>query len=340
MFSMKKKALETVNHKYLVPLAPKAAWDGWFAIVIFPGDAPLRWLKAHFYNRAYTPGWYPLSLLEAIGESTEVLITWGSRHEVEVHQHRFEGNTVSAESSPLSIAFEDSFLLEGTAPHYRMSFSLPGSEVSARFEFETGWPIWWSRFGRLLQYVGQHSKAFAELVTDEGTFGLEGLGVMEHVAGTAVPFDFTRAAPINFHWDVLAFEESTSPFDSAAGLSVGVEGKNVMPLRAGLRLPDHEPWRMRGLWVRYLETTVGRDLNDEEIMVPLRWQGKMRNLKGTFTYEATAATPAAGILPGGAMLGFDFTGRWVGRGSHARLFSGTGFTEYGDFSGRLAAGAR
>lgn len=99
-----------------MPLAPKAAWDGWFAIVIFPGDAPMRWLKAHFYNRAYTPGWYPLSLLEAIGESTEVLITWGSRHEVEVHQHRFEGNTVSAESSPLSIAFEDSFLLEGTAP--------------------------------------------------------------------------------------------------------------------------------------------------------------------------------------------------------------------------------
>lgn len=64
---MKKKALEAVDPKYLVPLAPKAAWDGWFAIVIFPGDAPLRWLKAHFYNCAYTPGWYPLSLLEAIG---------------------------------------------------------------------------------------------------------------------------------------------------------------------------------------------------------------------------------------------------------------------------------
>jgi hypothetical protein len=163
---------------------------------------------------------------------------------------------------------------------------------------------------------------------------------MEHVAGTAVPFDFPRFLPINFHWDVLAFEDADSPFDSAAGLSVGMRGKNVLPLKAGARLPGHEPAGMRGLWVKYVETTIAPDSSGRDIMVPLRWEGVMRSLEGTFSYEATAATPAAGILPGGAMLGFDFIGRWVAAGTRARLLRGTGFTEYGDFSGRLAARAR
>jgi hypothetical protein len=336
---MTKAALE-VDPGYLVPLAPRSAWDGWFAIAIFPGNSPLRWLKAHFYNRVCTPGWYPLSLLEAIGERTEMLVTWASAHEVEVHQHFFEGNSVGSQLEPLRVEFEDSFLLEGTAPHYRMSFTLPGSEVSARFEFETGWPIWWAKFGRLLRYVGQHSRASVELVTDDGTFGLEGLGVMEHVAGTAVPFDFPRFVPLNFHWDVLAFDPGASPFDSAAGLSVGFQGKNFIALRAGLQLPGDAPSAMRGLWVKYLETAVETDADGRDFGVPLRWEGMMRNQKGTFRYEATAATPPAGILPGGAMLGFDFVGRWVAGGSKARLLTGTGFSEYGDFSGRLAATTR
>lgn len=70
-------------------------------------------------------------------------------------------------------------------------------------------------------------------------------------------------------------------------------------------------------------------------MTPLRWEGTLRSRDGIFRYRASAATPVAGNIPGGGMLGFDFEGDWRRPGYASSRWQGTGFTEYGDFSGRL-----
>lgn len=325
----------SINPKYLVPLAPRAAWDGWFAISIFPEGSPVRWLKAHLYSRSCREGMYPFSLVEGIGDTSEVCIMWATADDVQIRQSSLPEGRQSGTISPLLVDYDENFTLQGEWPDYRMMFSLPGGQATAHFDFEAGWPIWWSKFGRMLQYIGQHSQVKVSFSEEGTSLDLDGFGVIEHVAGYKAPVDVTKVVPMHFHWDVLVFENSGSPTDSAAGLSFGARGTTLVPLKARARLPHAEPRRMRGLWVRYLKAERGKDPQGNDIMIPLKWEGVMRSLQGTFRYVARAATPVATVIPGGGMMGFDFEGRWVSKGTRPEILRGYGFNEYGDFSSGL-----
>jgi hypothetical protein len=267
-----------------------------------------------------------------------MLVAWADADRVEVLQPELEPGMPEADLAPLRVERKGRFRLAGAAPRYSMDFSLPGEErVEARFAFENGWPIWWSRWGRLLSYAGQHASVRAELSGVESEEGMNGLGVMEHVYGISLPFNFTRVLPFHYHWDVLAFHSPESPTDSAAGLSIGRGGETLLQLRSAAQLPGRSVEAMQGLRVRYLETDVLRDGNGNAKMVPVRWEGVLRSPGGLFRYEAQAATPPAGIIPGGGMLGFYFAGTWTSARGGREQWEGTGFCEYGDFSGTLAA---
>jgi len=332
-----------VEPQHLVPHAPRAAWDGWFAIAILPRGCDVRWIKAHFYHSACRQGSTPFAAVEGFGGKTEAMVCWGGPAGVSVFRKELGDDAApSGTRFPLRVECPGLFRLDGASPRYEMRFSLPGEPVRARFEFEVGWPIWWSRWGRLLTYAGQHASVRTALVRrgageDEVR---EGLGVMEHVSGAALPFDFTRRLPFHYHWDVLAFHTPGSPADAAAGLSFGRGGETWIALRAAARLPGRAPEPMQGLRVRYLQTSLVQDEQGREVMVPLRWEGSMRSASGRFRYEAVSATPLATILPGGGMIGFDFQGEWTSAASGPRSWEGTGFCEIGDFSGGLAARAR
>lgn len=322
------------NDKYFLPYRPTSGWDAWFAIAVFPSHSPARWCKAHFYRRwsDAPPASYPLSLLEGMGERSEVMIATATSESVKV---TFEPATELAPAVcplPLAISFEDQFSLKAGEAGYAASFAAPGTERSLEFSLEAGWPVYWSRFGRHLQYVGVHSAA--SVGVEKAT--LSGLGVVEHVTGLSAPFDFRRVLPVSFHWDVLAFDRALTHTDSAAGLSIGFGGNTAIPLKAAARVPGDDPRTMRGLYVKYLEAETRRDESGRQHVVPLKWEGMIRSSRGTLRYLATAATPAAFVLPGGGMMGFDFEARWTGRGSNRKTLGGTGFTEYGGFTSRLA----
>lgn len=328
---------KVVGPRHLIPWTPRTSWDGWFAIAIFPAGSEIRWLKAHFYYWARGKGRYPLAAVEGFGDSSEMMIAWATAESVEVLSSGVGGEAVESSESPLWVRMDDLFLLEGAAPRYGAKYSLPDARAEATFSFEAGWPLWWSRFGRLLTYAGQHSSVAVDLECERLESHLEGFGVLEHVTGASVPFDFTRSLGLGYHWDVLAFHTPGSPFDSAAGLSIIRRGKTVVRLKAAASLPGGRPEAMYGLSVRYLEQGRGAGSGGEKIAVPLRWEGVMRNRAGTFSYTATATTPVAAVIPGGGMLGFEFDGEWVSRAAPVERFSGTGFTEYGDFSGRRSS---
>jgi len=331
-----------VEPKHLVPWVPRASWDGWFGIGIFPPGAPLRWVKAHFFHRACAPGKHPLAAVEGLDAESELALVWATPDEVVQLRGETGSERPVSSPSPFRVSMEDRFLLEGAAPRYSLAVKLAEHQAEARFAFETGWPIWWSRWGRLLAYAGQHAAAHLSLTHLGREQSLQGFGVLEHVCGISLPFDFTRRLPLHYHWDVLAFHTPGSPFDSAAGLSLGRQGQTLFPLRAAARLPGRSAEAMQGLVVRYLETSRTEGPAGEARMLPLRWEGTLRSRAGTFRYWAAAATPVVGNIPGGGMLGFDFEGEWSRPGSGTRRWQGTGFTEYGDFSGRLVnlAGAR
>jgi len=330
-------AARPVAPRHLVPYAPRrSSWDGWFAIAVFPREAPVRWMKAHFYHCTCRPGRTPFAAVEGFRDRGEIMLAWAGGGRVEVRRRDLDPGVPEAETAPLRVERAGRFRLAGEAPRYAMDFSIPEEKARVRFDFEAGWPIWWSRWGGLLQYAGQHAAVRVEGTGAPPGPAPGGLGVMEHVCGASLPFDFTRALPFHYHWDVLAFHTPGSPTDSAAGLSIGRGGETLLELRAAARLPGRQAEAVRGLRVRYLETEVRQDRRGADFLVPVRWQGELRWPDGRFRYEARAATPLAGVIPAGGMLGFDFSGAWSAPGGGRREWEGTGFCEYGDFSGTLA----
>lgn len=334
---LQKDVTKVVRPEHLVPWVPRASWDGWFAIAIFPPASPVRWLKAHLFHRACRPGWHPLAAVEALDENSETLVTWATTDSFEVYQEELESPDIRWSAFPLEVMLEGRFLLRGRTPSYTMTFNLPDAATEARFSFEAGWPIWWSRWGRLLTYAGQHSTVRVELSCHGAQREMEGFGVMEHVCGISLPFDFTRFLPFHYHWDVLAFHQESAPHSSAAGLSIGRMGETLLKLRSVASLPGHPREAASGLTVRLLETGRGRGSDGTDFLVPRRWEGTVRGRGSEFTYEAHASTPVADIIPGGGMLGFDFQGEWHSPGIGIESWGGTGFTEYGDFSGELVS---
>jgi len=299
-----------------------------------PVHGTLRWVKAHFFQHAGRQGWQPLSAVEGL-EGSSALITWGTDGSVEILERKIDTETPRVSLAPLNLKIGERFLLKGSAPLYDMSFDMSEENARAGFRFECGWPIWWSRWGRIFRYAGQHSDLKVEIIHGDARFELEGLGVMEHVCGISLPFRFTRYTPFHYHWDVLRFDEPGSPYDSAAGLSIGMGGDTVIRLRAAAKLPGREPEALSGLTVSYVEVYRGRDVFGNDTLSPVRWKGVLRGGDWVMEYEASATTPVAGVIPSGGMLGFEFESECRFTDGRIMDYSGTGFTEYGDFSGKL-----
>lgn len=328
-----KTSVERLNPIHLASWMPKSSWDGWFGIAVFPPTSPLRWLKAHFFHRHCAPGKHPLASFEGMDRTSEALIVWATTESITVHKQDLEIGLLQSSPVPLKVEFPGHFSFKGEAPDYWMEIRIPDDQVSIRFEFRAGWPIWWSRWGRFLHYIGQHSSVSVELVEKSQCRRLEGLGVVEHVCGMSTPFVTNKITPIHWHWDVLSF--GTSPLDSGAGLSLGIRGRTFLPLRAAARIPGHEVMDMRGLRVRYNELAMVEGPERRPVVVSVRWEGLMKSREGVLHYRATAKTPTAFLIPDGGMLGFDLEGEWRGTGGSVVSLTGSGFTEYADFSGYL-----
>jgi hypothetical protein len=326
--------------RHWAPWAPRSSWDGWFAIGIFPANSRVRWVKAHFFRRACGATRHPLASVEGMDASSEMLLVHATTDGQTAYRRAVDPDALAASHAPFQVALPGRFRFAGEPPRFTMDFALPEDGATARFAFEGGWPIWWARAGRFLHYVGRHAAARVELADATGARSLAGLGVMEHVCGASTGRDVTERLPLHFHWDVLAFHTPGSPLDSAAGLALMRRGKTCARARAAGRLPGYGAMTMKGLAVRYLAVTSALGPDGTRLPVPDRWEGVLRHRHGVLRYEATRSTPLAPLVPGGGMLGFDFTGEWKPAGSAAKTWTGTGFTEVGDFAGQLIALAK
>jgi len=335
-FPVRKANVEkTAMPNDLVPWSPRAGWDGFFAIAILDDPSAPKWVKAHLFLRSCPEGRFPFSMIEGL-ERSEIMIACGYRDRVEIFRHGIDSSMLEWQSDPLWVELPDRFVFSGKAPEYGMSFLCGEKKVEAHFHFEADWPIWWSDWGKRLHYIGQHGSVTVDLHNNGGRSEASGLGVIEHVCGGASRFNFTKALPIHYHWDVLKIDGKDEPISSAAGLSIGVGGKTRIRLRAGMRIFGGKPVPADGLRIEYLDLSVG----ESQIAIADRWEGLMKSREGNLRYEARRTTPVAELIPGGGMMGFDFTGVFKTRGAPAVPVSGSGFSEYGDFSGALLGLAR
>ena len=260
---------------------------------------------------------------------------WGSEKEAGARHRNVQPDEFQASQSPLSIRYANHFLLEGSSPHYEMRFDLPEEGASAYFTIQAGWPLWMARAGRALHYLGYHSGMEVMLKKEGDEIPLKGTGTFEHVCGVSLPFDFRNLLGVHWHWDVLAFHTPGSPSDSAMGLSIGRGGKTIWRKQAEARIPGFGTAKMKGLDVHYLKMETAHDPMGREVSVPLSWEGSMKGRQGTLNYIAKRATPMMPMVQGGGFLGFDFDASWTPKEGDPQSLTGTGFSEYGDFSGSL-----
>lgn len=312
---------------------PRSSWDGWFAIAIFPQGCELLWLKAHMFMRSCGEKMHPVASFEGMDRHSELMISYAGAHDLHVETAKIDTRRLTSSENPLTVELDDIFKFEGTEGNYQMHFKMPGTGTVARFDFISGWPLWWSKWGSLLHYIGQHSQVSASIQGKDINTGLKGFGVVEHVCGFSLPFDITRLLPIHYHWDVLAFHTPDVSFDSAAGLFLGYKSKAFIGLRAAAKFPDKSVTAMKGLHVKYLEVADEDDGKGQKISIPLKWQGKMESEEGVFNYIAKSSTPLAKIIPDGGMQGFIFEGEMKPKAGASIIFTGTGFSEYGNFAG-------
>ncbi len=317
----------------LVSFKPRSSWDGWFAIAIFPLGSDLLWLKAHMFMRSCGKKMHPVASFEGMDRHSELMISYAGAEDLHVETRQIDTGRLTSSENPLNVELEDIFKFEGTEGKYQMHFKMPGTGTVARFDFISGWPLWWSKWGSLLHYIGQHCQVRASVQGKDINTGLKGFGVVEHVCGFSLPFDITKVLPVNYHWDVLAFHTPDAPFDSAAGLFLGYKSKAFIGLRAAVKFPERPATAMKGLHVEYLETAEEVDGKGKIISRPLKWQGKMESEEGIFNYIAKSSTPLAKIIPGGGMQGFIFEGEMKLKSGGSGILTGTGFSEYGNFAG-------
>lgn len=309
----------------------RPAWQAWFGIVIFGPGSPLRWAKVHFFKWNGGRG-FPLAAVEGFTGSTEAMVALGRPDHVEVV--RSFSNSGRLEITPSRISQGDIFSLK--RPDGRkceMELLLEEGNAQASLCFEPGWPIRWARFGSILTYTGFHSLVTASLSLDGELIESDGFGILEHVTGAKLPFDFTRVLPASFHWDVVVFPGDS--LESSAMLSLGLGMRKLKKFKGRAMLPGGRPSSMARGSVDYLETRGEQGPHGEPYAFPTVWRSGFRAGGQQFSFTAGANTPPAPVIPGGAMMGFDFEGE-VEKDGRARPVSGWGFTEYGDFSGRLA----
>lgn len=306
-----------------LPRVPRAKWDGWFFIGIFPDG----FVKFQIYHAAFSKKAFSLASAEGMQES-EALFMLGGKQQPFVHRAPFGSKELTVSDDPFCVSVEG-FNLKHSG------VKIETQEVSCAFNFTPAYRLPWLSLKNFLTYAGCHGAAEGQIVIHGNKCDVRGLGILEHAYGWA-----SRLNPRSFvkglwHWDVVSFagNKHAGLEDAVAGLFISPIRSMGLPLRGFGKFPSEPPEKLNGLSVKYLESSVSQKT---KLAYPMRWQGTMKGSSGTFTYEASALAEPIGGIPDGGFMGFRYEGTYRKKDGRTFASSGTGFTEYASPGGAFA----
>ncbi len=301
-----------------LPQIPRAKWDGWFVIGIFPPDSELSFLKIQIYHAKIHKNEHSLASVEGMQDSEAVFMV-GTKKRNFVHRVRFSSNDFASTHDPFSVTASDFKITPGTA-------EVKSKDISCELGFSMNYRLPWVGLSKVLTYTGYHGCMDAEISLDGKKIKANGLGILEHAFGWALKWVNPRAFLRGFwHWNVLSFYENDGAQleDGVAALSLSPFGGKNIPLRGFGKFPRENAKILSGLIVDYLETEKG-----DGYLFPKRWHGTVKCKDATLTYEARAATEPISGIPGGGFMGFQYEGEYKKRGGASIALTGSGFTEF------------
>lgn len=307
---------------------PEFSWDLRTIILLFPPEAPLRFMNLNLL----------LGLTGAPFDRTERLGDIDPEDAFDL-QFCLEGRARSATykryhsiSRELNYRPEGvEFLLgemlrfEGSWPTYRIQFRQPEAELTLQLHFDSLQDFhWWVKAPRLYCHYTSFGRCRVDWEWGSEAGALEVAGLHDHGWGKNIlPLRFPLSV---FRYEVLRIPVSTRGEDGL-GISLWTEGPFGMALKkAGLlrRAPERRRIATR-YECRVLEWEIFENFAGTPCRVPRRWLGCHSGSGVEFEYEAQRSTEPRAVLGNGFLCSFDYRGVW--RGQADDDLEGEGYAE-------------
>ena len=307
---------------------PEFPWDLRTVILLFPPDAPLRFLNLNLllgltgvpFDRTWR-----LGDLDPEDAFDLQLCLEGRRRHATYKRYHSIARELSYRPGAVEFRLGDRLRFEGAWPAYRIEYRQPDAELSLSLHFDSWRDFhWWARAPRF--YC--HYTSFGTCRT-EWQWGTEG-GVLEvpalHDHGWGRNLLPLRVPLEVFRYEVLRVPSAAQEADGLA-ISLWTEGPLGMTLKqSGLFRRDREHGRITTRYeCRVLEWESFENDAGTACRVPRRWLGRQIGSGVELEYEAQRSTEPRAVLGNGFLCGFDYQG--VSRGLTNEKLEGEGYAE-------------
>lgn len=289
---------------------PAFPWDLRTLILVFPPDAPFRFLNLNltlgltgvpFDQVERWRGSDPKDAfdLQLCLEGRERCATYKQYHSI--------SRELTWRPDDVSFELGGRLRFEGRWPSYRVRYTQPEIDLDLSMELES-WPDfhWWARFPGIYYHYTSFCDCHLEWrwKGDEGTIDLPAL----HDHGWGRNLLPVRLPLRLFRYEVLRLPEA------AFAISLWTEGPAGMELKnVGLMRRDRRPIRpMKRYACRVLDWETFKNYAGRPCRVPRRWIGTQQGEAGEFRYEAVRRSEPRTVLGEGFLYAFDYRGQWAG----------------------------
>ena len=304
---------------------PEFPWDLRTLILLFPQDAPLRFLNLNV-------------TLGLTGVPFDQVNNWVSSDPKEAFDLQFclEGkdkaatykryHTISRELSyrtdAVSFKLGERLLFEGRWPEYRVRYRQPEEDLDLSMQLDSRPGFhWWVYSPRI--YC--HYTSFCDCRLEWRWKGADGAlsvpALHDHGWGR-------NLLPMRTPLRVFRYEVLRLP-DGDFALSLWTEGPGGLELRnVGLIRWGREPvFFMKHYECEVLAWEVFDNYTGRPCHVPQRWVGTQSGEASEFVYEAERTSEPRNIFGEGFLYGFDYKGRMTGTRVPSKMVEGSGYVE-------------
>lgn len=302
---------------------PELPWDLRTIIIVFPPDAPFRFLNLNV-------------LLGMTGVSFDQIERWNGSNPKDAFDLQFclEGrnrhatykqyysieNELNYHPNTVHFRLGERLQFEGRWPSYQIQYSQPETNLHISMQFDSweGFHWWVYVPGIYCHYTSfGNCRMYWQWNGDEGT--IETPALHDHGWGR-------NLLPVRLPLGVFRYEVLLLPKGGFI-ISLWTEAPGRMELRntGFLRWDVHRYQVMKSYECQVLEWENFDNYTGKTCRAPHRWLGRHRSSAAELTYEAERKTEPRSIIGDGFMYGFDYQGQLTG--SPGERIEGEGYVE-------------
>jgi hypothetical protein len=304
---------------------PDFPWDLRTVIVVFPPDAPFRFLNL---NLTLGLTGVPLDRVKA-WSGTDPKDAFDLQFCLEAEQGSASYNRYHSLAQELDYRSGEVYLrlgerlhVEGRWPEYQIQYSQPEAGLELSVEL-VSWPgfHWWARAPRIYCHYTSFCDCRLEWRWGGEQGSLELPALHDHGwGGNLLPLRIPLRV---FRYEVLRLPEG----DFA--ISLWTEGPGGMEFRklGLLRWGKRPALLMKRYHCQVLDWEEFENYAGQSCRVPRRWVGTQLGDSGEFRYEALRVSEPRAVFGEGFLYGFDYQGRFAGAGAPSEQVEGRGYVE-------------